>query len=262
MKQLPIIQVEGVTHSFSVTKQEEVLAVENVNIEINEGEFVAVVGPSGCGKTTVLNMMAGLVRPTFGSVRIDGEEVTAIRPDVGYMFARDGLLPWRTSIDNVAFGLELRQVPARERQERAAQLLRSVGLSGFERHHRSELSQGMRQRVALARTLATNPRILLMDEPFGALDAQTRLLLQDAFIRISEAERKTVVFVTHDLVEAILLAERVLVFSGRPGRIKAEFTVDLPRPRSASGQTHDVRFERLRAAVWECLRTEVKELAP
>jgi NitT/TauT family transport system ATP-binding protein len=251
-----VIKVEGVSQRFAPPGREPMLAVDNVSLAVREGEFVAVVGPSGCGKTTVLNMVAGLVEPTEGAVTIDGAPVTGIRNDVGYMFARDGLLPWRSALDNVAFGLELRGVPAGQRRERAGELLRMVGLAGFEHHLRAELSQGMRQRAALARTLATDPRIILMDEPFGALDAQTRLLLQDEFIRIWEAHRKTVVFVTHDLVEAILLADRVLVFSGRPGRIKAEFAVDLPRPRSATGG-HDQRFETLRMAVWESLRSEV-----
>jgi NitT/TauT family transport system ATP-binding protein len=257
MSEQPLIRVARVSHEFSSTGKVRTLAVDDVSIDVANGEFVAIVGPSGCGKTTVLNMIAGLVRPMAGSVSIGGDDVTGIRDEVGYMFARDGLLPWRSAIDNVGFGLELRGMGEHERRARSQKLLELVGLSGFERHLRSELSHGMRQRVALARTLATEPRILLMDEPFGALDAQTRLVVQDAFIRIWESDRKTVVFVTHDIVEAIVMSDRVVVFTGRPGRIKAQFCIDLPRPRSAVDLVYSPAFEQLRADVWNSLRSEV-----
>jgi NitT/TauT family transport system ATP-binding protein len=251
------IEVRDVRHVFDVPGRGETVAVDAASFSVGEGEFVAVVGPSGCGKTTVLNMIAGLIAPSSGTVTIDGKPVDGIRPDIGYMFARDGLLPWRTAQANVEFGMELRGVRKEVRRSQARALLRMVGLAGFETHLRSELSHGMRQRVGLARTLATDPRILLMDEPFGALDAQTKLILEDEFLRIWERDRKSVVFVTHDLVEAVGMADRVLVFSARPGRIKGDFYIDLPRPRHISEMRFGPEFEKIYAQIWECLRSEV-----
>lgn len=248
-----MIDARGVGHDYVAEGLAPTPALLDTDVQVAEGEFVALVGPSGCGKTTLLNAMAGLVSPTRGEVRIAGERVHDVRPDVGYMFARDGLMPWRSAADNVAFGLELRGIARAERRERARHYLALVGLAGFDDHRRAELSQGMRQRVALARTLATEPRVMLMDEPFAALDAQTKVLVQDEFLKIWERQRRTVVFVTHDITEAITLADRVLVFSARPGRIVGGFDVVVPRPRSASG-AHDATFEQLRTEVWSCLR--------
>jgi NitT/TauT family transport system ATP-binding protein len=250
---MPVIEASGVGHDYVVEGQAPSPALIDMDLRVREGEFLAMVGPSGCGKTTLLNAFAGLVAPTRGRVRIGGEPVGGIRADVGYMFARDGLMPWRSALDNVAFGLELRGVPAAERHERARRYLALVGLEKFAGHRRAELSQGMRQRVALARTLATEPAVILMDEPFAALDAQTKVIVQDEFLKIWESSRRTVVFVTHDIVEAVTLADRVIVFSDRPGRIIGEFAVNIPRPRSASG-SHDAAFERLRVDIWACLR--------
>jgi NitT/TauT family transport system ATP-binding protein len=248
-----MIEAAGVGHDYVVEGLAPTPALTDTDLRVREGEFLAMVGPSGCGKTTLLNAFAGLVAPTRGRVTIGGEPVAGIRPDVGYMFARDGLMPWRSALGNVAFGLELRGVPAEERRERARRYLALVGLEGFAEHRRAELSQGMRQRVALARTLATEPAVMLMDEPFAALDAQTKVIVQDEFLKIWERSRRTVVFVTHDIVEAVTLADRVVVFSDRPGRIIGEFPIDIPRPRSASG-SHDAAFERLRTEIWACLR--------
>jgi NitT/TauT family transport system ATP-binding protein len=248
-----MIEAAGVGHDYVVEGLAPTPALTDTDLRVREGEFLAMVGPSGCGKTTLLNAFAGLVAPTRGRVTIGGEPVAGIRPDVGYMFARDGLMPWRSALGNVAFGLELRGVPAEERRERARRYLALVGLEGFAEHRRAELSQGMRQRVALARTLATEPAVMLMDEPFAALDAQTKVIVQDEFLKIWARSRRTVVFVTHDIVEAVTLADRVVVFSDRPGRIIGEFPIDIPRPRSASG-SHDAAFERLRTEIWACLR--------
>lgn len=252
-----MIAVRGVGHDYVAEGLPPVPALIDTDLEVHEGEFLAMVGPSGCGKTTLLNALAGLVTPTRGVMTIGARRVRGIGADVGYMFARDGLMPWRSAIDNVAFGLELRGVGPAERRERALRYLRLVGLEAFADHRRAELSQGMRQRVALARTLATEPAVILMDEPFAALDAQTKLIVQDEFLKIWERDRRTVVFVTHDIVEAVTLADRVVVFSGRPGRIIGEFPIDMPRPRTASG-AHDATFEHLRTAIWACLRGGVQ----
>jgi NitT/TauT family transport system ATP-binding protein len=248
-----MIEALGVGHDYLAQGLAPTVALTDTDLRVRDGEFLAMVGPSGCGKTTLLNAMAGLVAPSRGQVLLGGSPVDGIRDDVGYMFARDGLMPWRSAIDNVAFGLELRGAPAALRRERAGHYLEMVGLARFGEHRRAELSQGMRQRVALARTLATEPKVVLMDEPFAALDAQTKVVVQDEFLKIWEQYKRTVVFVTHDIEEAVTLADRVVVFSSRPGRIIGEFTVDIPRPRSASG-AHDAAFERLRTEIWACLR--------
>ena len=255
------LEAIAVSHSFESEGLGLTPALRETSMSVAPGEFLAMVGPSGCGKTTLLNAFAGLLVPSKGVVRVNGRPLAGVDPDIGYMFARDGLMPWRTAIDNVAFGLELRGVPARQRDETAREYLALVGLADFAEHRRGELSQGMRQRVALARTLATSPRIVLMDEPFAALDAQTKIVVQDEFLKIWERHRRTVVFVTHDIVEAITMADRIVVFSARPGRIIAEFANDLPRPRSASELRHDATFERLRHDIWHCLRGEIHESA-
>lgn len=232
------ILVDGVRVEFAgrSSDHETVTALSRVDLEIASGEFVAFVGASGCGKTTLLNVIAGLLRPTAGRVTVAGVELTRPLPTTGYMFARDGLLPWRTIRRNVEVGLEHRNVPKAQRRARTKELLAQVGLAEFASAYPRQLSQGMRQRAALARTLATNPRLLLMDEPFAALDARTKLHIQREFLRIWEAEgaseRQTVVFVTHDLQEALLLADRVVVMLPRPGRVAVDQTIGLPRPRA------------------------------
>lgn len=227
------------------------------DIRLEGEEFVALVGPSGCGKTTVLNMVAGLIRPSAGKVSLDGHAPRVGDADVGYLLARDALLPWRTALRNVMLPMEVRGTRRDEAQARARKILTEVGLGEYLDAFPSQLSHGMRQRVAVARTLVMEPRTLLMDEPFSALDAQTRLSLQQQFIELWERVRSTVMFVTHDLTEAILLADRVLVFSARPGRICAEFRVDLERPRSLAELQGTDRFHNLFRQIWNVLRDEV-----
>lgn len=212
-----------------------VVALQDLDLSIPTGQFVSLVGASGCGKTSLLNLFAGLATPTSGTVSVDGQVPRPGQATTGYMFARDGLLPWRTTRRNIELGLENSGMATTDRRQRARELLELVGLAGFERAYPRQLSQGMRQRAALARTLAPAPSMLLMDEPFAALDAQTKLSLQMEFLRIWESApdgtRQTVVFVTHDLQEALLLADRIVVMLPRPGRIAEDRVVDLPRPR-------------------------------
>jgi NitT/TauT family transport system ATP-binding protein len=238
----------------------ELVALDDINLEIPEGQFVALVGASGCGKTTLLNMIAGLVEPSEGTIVVGGKQPAVPNMDVGYMFARDALMPWRTAQRNVELPLETRGQPRKERQSRAREMLDMVGLKGRERQFRLQLSQGMRQRVALARTLAPNPSLLLMDEPFAALDARTKLTMQAEFLRIWEehhgsAGKKTVVFVTHDLQEAVLLADRVIVMLPHPGRIAEDRIIDLPRPRAndLGEMLFTDEFKRIAHELFECL---------
>ena len=219
------------SHSFVGPDGSPIPVLEEVELSVTTGEFLAIVGPSGCGKTTLLNMVAGIQQATNGSARLFGVPVSGISPDVGYVFARDALLPWKTSLENVTFGLAVRRISRSEQIARATDWLHRVGLAGFEDSYRSELSQGMRQRVSLARTLATDPSVILMDEPFASLDAITKLDLQQQFCELWEGTGKTVILVTHDLEEAISLGDRVMVMTRRPGRIAGLFKIDLPRPR-------------------------------
>jgi NitT/TauT family transport system ATP-binding protein len=200
--------------------------VENVSVSIRDGEVVALIGPSGCGKSTLLNMGSGLYLPTTGEVFVDGKRVAGPNPQVAFMLQKDLLLPWRTILQNAELGLEIRGVAAAERRQRAHALLVKCHLSGFENHYPHQLSGGMRQRAALARTLAVDPVVLLMDEPFSALDAQTKMVLQQDLARTLATEKKTALLITHDLVESIALADRVLVMSQRPGRIIEEIRLD------------------------------------
>ncbi len=206
-------------------------AVASVSFDVRDKEFVALVGPSGCGKSTVLNMIAGLIRPSAGEIRLDDRPYTGIPPQVGYVFQKDTVFPWRTVSRNIALGLEYRGVPAAEREGRVRAAVRLVGLEGFEDAYPATLSGGMRQRVALGRALAVDPAVLLLDEPFGALDAITRERLHDELQEVWIKTGKTMIFVTHNVREAVVLGNRVLVFSHRPGRIVAEHRITLPRPR-------------------------------
>ena len=256
----PAVELDDVTLIFGGERptDEPVLATHDINISIPAGQFVAIVGPSGCGKTTILNMLAGLLKPTRGSVKRHGIEVDGPSRDIGYMLARSALSPWRTARKNVEFGLEIRGVPKAERRDRAMALLQRVGLEQFANAFPSQLSQGMNQRVAIARTLAIDPDLWLMDEPFGALDAQTRLKVQAEFVQLWEdAEHKTVIFVTHDLEEAVLLADRVIVMTARPGRIKSDTMIDLPRPRIIDELRFDEKFKEAEHRIWEELRDEI-----
>jgi NitT/TauT family transport system ATP-binding protein len=249
------IVVDSVTQAFvSRGDDAHVVALDEVSLEVPSGQFTALVGPSGCGKTTVLNLTAGLQRPLAGTVRINDEVITKPTVHTGFMFARDALLPWRTAVENVEVGLQIRGIRRQERRARALPALEMVGLAGFATYYPRQLSQGMRQRVAIARTLAMDPDTLLMDEPFAALDAQTRLRIQQEFVGIWEATGKTVLFVTHDIAEAVLLADRVVVFAPRPGRIIGDFEIDLPRPRNTETLRFDARYLALHEQVWQRLK--------
>ncbi|MFJ9555407.1 ABC transporter ATP-binding protein [Nocardiopsis sp. NPDC101807] len=211
---------------------EEVTAIGDVSFTVERGEFVSVLGPSGCGKTTVLNTVAGFVQPTGGVVEVDGSPVSAPGPDRGVVFQSHALFPWKTVLGNAVFGLRMKGVPRAERERRGREYLELVGLGGFERKYPHELSGGMQQRLGVARVLANEPAVMLMDEPFASIDAQTRRRLQEDLTRIFEERRPTVFFVTHDIDEAVFLSDRVVVLSGRPSTVQEIVTVDLPRPRT------------------------------
>jgi NitT/TauT family transport system ATP-binding protein len=235
-----------------------VTAVEDVSLAIADGEVVALIGPSGCGKSTLLNMGAGLYLPSAGEVFVDGVRVDSPNAHVAFMLQKDLLLPWRTILQNAALGLEIRGVPAAERRERAYALLAKCHLSGFENHYPHQLSGGMRQRAALARTLAVDPVVLLMDEPFSALDAQTKMVLQQDLARTLAAERKTALLITHDLGESIVLADRVLVMSARPGRIVEEIRVDLPHRADVMQRRRDPRVTGYITRLMDLLKIEAQ----
>lgn len=237
------IAFDDVSHSF-VQDYEVVDAVERIEFAVSASQFVSLVGPSGCGKTTLLNMVAGLVVPTTGTVTLGDKVVRAPSQSVGYMLARDALLPWRTVESNVTLGLEIRGVAEGEARRNALEWLKRVGLDRFAHSRVWQLSQGMRQRVALARTLALNPQCILMDEPFAAVDAQTRLTLQQEFLGLWERESSTVLFVTHDIGEAVLLSDRVLLMSPRPGRVLLDLSIEVPRPRNIDQLRGDDKFIR------------------
>jgi len=251
------IEVRGLSKSFQLGTS-SIDAVRDVSFGVRRGEFVALLGPSGSGKTTVLNMIATLVRPSSGDILIDGKPIVAgqATPNVGYVFQRDTLFPWRTVADNIGYGLQLAGVAERERKQRIAACVEQAGLKGFEQAYPSALSGGMRQRAALMRTLIVEPRILLMDEPFGALDTHTKIDMHEVLLRIWEREQQTVLFVTHDLGEALTLADRIILFSARPGRIKDMFDVDFARPRDAVKVRETARYAELFQHIWHSLGEE------
>ena len=250
----PAIELKDLAMRFGASTEGSVLAVDHVSFSLAAGEFVSLIGPSGCGKTTILNLLTGLLNEEpEGSASVLGKRPIAGNPDIAYMLARDSLLPWRTALGNAAFGMEVRGVEKKEREQRALGLLKEVGLGDFADKFPKALSHGMRQRCALARTFALDSPVLLMDEPFGALDAQTKLTLEEVLMRLWSAHRKTVVFVTHDIAEAIALSDRVIVMSARPGRVVADVRIDLPRPRSVRKLQTDPRFHELYAHLWGLL---------
>lgn len=227
----PKLVVENLSKQFTTSNGVVLPVLQGINVEIRSGEFVCIVGTSGCGKTTFIRILDGLTQPTSGRVTSGKAVLSRPGPDRGFVFQQDSLLPWRTVLDNVLFGLEVQKRPRAESVAAARELIELVGLSGYEKHYPHELSGGMRQRVNLARALAIDPEILLMDEPFAALDAQTREVMQRELLRIWESKRKTVVFITHQIDEAVYLADRVLAFRARPGRIEDELIIPFERPR-------------------------------
>lgn len=254
------IQARDVRMDFAIEddkgRRQQISALQDFNLDIREGEFFTILGPSGCGKSTFLNVLAGLAHKTSGSITIDGRPAEGINLHQGVVFQGYALFPWRTVLQNIEMGLEIRKVPKRERKETAEHFLNLVGLSGFAHRYPHELSGGMRQRVAIARALAYSPDLLLMDEPFAALDAQTREILQAELLHIWEAHKKTIVFITHSLDEAIYLSDRIAVMTHRPGRIKSILDVPLARPRPAEIR-HSPQFVQLREQAWDVLRDEV-----
>ena len=245
-------------HDLCVDFGGAVLAVDHVSLKIPSGQFVAIVGPSGCGKTTILNHLTGLLPVQRGHITLGGEAPQAGSPRVTYTMARDCLFPWRTALENVCFGMELRGVPRPEREALARRELERVGLGRFTDAYPKALSHGMRQRCALARGFCLQSDVLLMDEPFGALDAQTKIQLEDLLLQLWGETKRTVVFITHDLAEAVALADRVVVMSARPGRIVADMAITLPRPRQVRKLQRDPAFLQLYSQVWEQLERGIR----
>ena len=254
------IRARDVRMDFAIAdergRKQQIAALQDFNLDIREGEFFTLLGPSGCGKSTFLNVLAGLARKSGGSISIDGQPASGINREQGVVFQGYALFPWRTVLQNIEVGLEIRKIPKRERRETAEQFLHLVGLAGFGQRYPHELSGGMRQRVAIARSLAYSPSLLLMDEPFAALDAQTREILQSELLRIWEQHKTTIVFITHSLDEAIYLSDRIAVMTHRPGRIKSVLDIALPRPRPAEIR-HAPAIVQLREQAWDVLRDEV-----
>ncbi|MGY8524150.1 ABC transporter ATP-binding protein [Paracidovorax citrulli] len=256
----PALSLDNVTCTFISREDrgQRYTAVKDVSLSIAPGEFVSVVGPTGCGKSTLLNVGAGLLAPSTGEVKVFGEPLTGINARAGYMFQTEALMPWRSALDNVIAGLEFRGVPRAQAEAEGEEWLRRVGLGGFGDRYPHQLSGGMRKRVALAQTLVLDPDIILMDEPFSALDVQTRQLMENEVLDLWAARRKAVLFITHDLDEAIAMSDRVVVLSAGPATHPiGEFAIDLPRPRDVAEIRNHPRFVQLHAAIWDVLREEV-----
>ncbi|MGH6859145.1 MAG: ABC transporter ATP-binding protein [Phyllobacterium sp.] len=255
------LSVDNVSKTFRVRggkdSEDSLLPVlRHVKFDVNEGEIVSIIGESGCGKTTLLRIIQGLIRLDGGNIKVDGLAVDGPGRDRGFVFQQASLLPWRSALSNVEFGLELQGIPAKERRSRAQDLLKLVGLSHAQAQYPHELSGGMQQRVNLARALAINPSIMLMDEPFSALDAQTREVLQSELLRIQAETRKTTLFVTHDLDEAIYLSNRVIVLAAKPGRVKAVIEIPFSHPRQPLPELRgEAKFQELRRQMWDLIRT-------
>ncbi|GAB2704895.1 ABC transporter ATP-binding protein [Nocardia thraciensis] len=253
----PCIEFRGATKRFPGSGGGIHTAVKNLHFTVAPGEFVAVVGPTGCGKSTTLSLVSGLERTSAGRTLVRGEDVDGIPDGIGYMFQQDAVLPWRTVLDNVALGPRFQGASKARGRERAAEWVRTVGLAGFEKYYPHQLSGGMRKRVALAQTLVNDPEILLMDEPFSALDVQTRQLMQDELLRVWGGSGAAVIFVTHDLEEAIVLADRVVVMTASPATVCGDFRVTLDRPRDVEEVRLTDEFRRLYSEIWGTLRDQV-----
>jgi NitT/TauT family transport system ATP-binding protein len=257
----PLVEIQGISKSFyKVVKDQttEVKALADVSLSIRDKEFLSIIGPSGCGKTTLLKMIDGLIPYDSGKILINGKQINAPGPDRAVVFQSFALLPWRTVLANVEFSLELRRLSKEERTQTARDYLNRVGLADFENHYPHELSGGMQQRAGLARALAVNPSILLMDEPFGAVDAQTRQLLQEELLDLWQRERKTVIFITHSMDEAVYLSDRVVVMTPRPGKLAEVLDVPLPRPRIAEEVRRDSTFADLTNYIWASLKNAME----
>jgi NitT/TauT family transport system ATP-binding protein len=258
--QTPALTLSGVACTF-VSKEapgQRYTAVENVDLHVGAGEFVSVVGPTGCGKSTLLNVAAGLLTPSAGDVAVFGEPLTALNRRAGYMFQAESLMPWRTALANVSAGLEFRGTPLKEATAQAQDWLARVGLADFGDRYPHQMSGGMRKRASLAQTLVLDPDIILMDEPFSALDIQTRQLMENEVLQLWQAKRKAVLFITHDLDEAIAMSDRVVVMSAGPAsHPMGEFVIDIPRPRDVAEIKSTPRFRELHAGIWDVLRAEV-----
>lgn len=253
----PVLSASHVTKVFSTGRGPDVTAVEDLSLDVEEGEFVCLLGASGCGKSTMLNMFAGFTQPTTGEVRLRGAPITRVEPRCGMVFQSYALFPWKTVRANVEFGLKVEGMGRRERRERAQHFIDMVKLTGFEEHYPPELSGGMQQRVTFARLLAKDPEVLLMDEPFAALDAMTRQVMQEELLRIHEASRKSVLFITHSIDEALILSTRIIVMSARPGRVKAVLANELPSPRHVTVQLSP-DYARLKQEIWTLVESEVR----
>ncbi|WOS66175.1 ABC transporter ATP-binding protein [Sinorhizobium fredii] len=250
-----MVSLDSVTMAFGAY-----VAVQDVNLKVSDGEFLAIVGPTGCGKSTILNAIAGLLKPASGTVSIDGQPVRGIQNDIGYLFQQDALLPWKTAIENVELGPMFKGVGAAERRGQSMRWLAKVGLKGFEHRYPHQLSGGQRKRVQMAQALITGPKVILMDEPFSALDIHTRHLMQNELLRLWQEERRAVVMITHDLEEAIALGDRVVVLAAGPrSRVIDSFPVDLERPRDVAEIKLDPRFMDLYRNIWSSLRGEVEK---
>lgn len=250
-----ILEIEDVSKTFQSENGESIQALAPVSLGIEQGEFLSIIGPSGCGKSTLFNVIGGMTPADSGQVSVNGKPVSGTHKDIGMVFQEESTFPWRTVIDNVAFPLEVAGMAQKERLEKARHFVQLVGLTGFENHYPYQLSGGMRQRTAIARTLASEPRILLMDEPFGALDEQTRLLLGDKLLKICDELKQTTMLITHNITEAVQLSDKVAVMSYRPGTIMRVIDIELPRPRGSELISTD-KFAGYVGQIWEDLRTE------
>lgn len=253
---MALLAIEHVSKDYHA-RGKQVVALDSIDLDVAEGEFVTIVGPSGCGKSTLLNLIVGLLRSSSGRITFRGERIDGICTKIGYVTQKDNLLPWRTLVANVEIALEIRGVGADERRKLARDYIERVGLHGFEEHYPHELSGGMRQRANIIRTLIYDPELILMDEPFGPLDAQTRIVLQDQLLKLWSASKKTIIFITHDLIEAITLADRVVLMSSRPGKIKSIEQVNIARPRDVFKIHESAVFRAAYERLWQQLRPEV-----
>lgn len=249
------IKAEHISKIFK-TQKGELDVLEDFSLEVHQGEVVCILGASGCGKSTFLNLLAGFISPSSGSILLEGEKITSVEPRCGMIFQNYALFPWMTVLENVAFGPRVHGLNKKQRYEKAQHWIDRVGLKGFEHAYPSELSGGMQQRVALSRVLTNEPDVLLCDEPFAALDAMTRQIMQEELLRIVHDSQKTVIFITHSIDEALILSDRLVVMSSRPGKVKAIYTNDLPRPRKLEVQLTD-RFLELKREVWDLVQEEV-----